>query len=333
MNVRPREGIPNWSERSPSVMTTPQSTDNELYDVVIIGAGAAGLAAGLYAARSRLKTVLLERLGAGGQLGLTEWIDDYPGFPEGISAADLTLAMEAQTRRFGLEITYDEAVAVALTEKVKVVTGGERVYRAKTVIIASGGQPARLGVPGEVEFQGRGVSYCAVCDGAFFQDQPLAVVGGGDSAVEEGDFLTRYASHVTIIHRRDELRAAKILQERAFANPKVSFLWNTVVEEIQGDAAVSGLRLRNVKTGAESALAVKGVFIFIGYRPNTAFLAGQVALDPNGYIVTDEAMRTNLPGVFAAGDVRQKVLRQLTTAVADGSIAALSADAYIKEHW
>ncbi|MCL6648383.1 MAG: thioredoxin-disulfide reductase [Chloroflexi bacterium] len=304
-----------------------------MFDVVIIGAGAAGLAAGLYAARSRLKAVLLERLGAGGQLGLTEWIDDYPGFPEGISAADLTLAMEAQTRRFGLEITYDEAVAVALTEKVKVVTGGQRVYRAKTVIIASGGQPARLGVPGEVEFQGRGVSYCAVCDGAFFQDQPLAVVGGGDSAVEEGDFLTRYASHVTIIHRRDELRAAKILQERAFANPKISFLWNTVVEEIRGDAAVSGLRLRNVKTGAESALAVKGVFIFIGYRPNTAFLAGQVALDPNGYIVTDEAMRTNLPGVFAAGDVRQKVLRQLTTAVADGSIAALSADAYIKEHW
>ncbi|GIW10491.1 MAG: thioredoxin reductase [Dehalococcoidia bacterium] len=314
-------------------MTTPQGADDELFDVVIIGAGAAGLAAGLYAARSRLKAVLLERLGAGGQLGLTEWIDDYPGFPEGISAADLTLAMEAQTRRFGLEITYDEAVAVALTEKVKVVTGGERVYRAKTVIIASGGQPARLGVPGEVEFQGRGVSYCAVCDGAFFQDQPLAVVGGGDSAVEEGDFLTRYASHVTIIHRRDELRAAKILQERAFANPKISFLWNTVVEEIRGDAAVSGLRLRNVKTGAESALAVKGVFIFIGYRPNTAFLAGQVALDPNGYIVTDEAMRTNLPGVFAAGDVRQKVLRQLTTAVADGSIAALSADAYIKEHW
>ncbi|MCS6801567.1 MAG: thioredoxin-disulfide reductase [Chloroflexota bacterium] len=314
-------------------MTHPIGSSDELFDVIIIGAGAAGLAAGLYAARSRLRTVLLERLGVGGQLGLTEWIDDYPGFADGISAAELTIAMEKQTKRFGLEVTYDEVLSVDLTEKVKVVTGAEATYRGKTVIIASGGQPARLNVPGEVEFQGRGVSYCAVCDGAFFQNQPLAVVGGGDSAVEEGDFLTRYASHVTIIHRRDTLRATKVLQERAFANPKISFLWNTVVDRIEGDTAVNALVLRNVRSGEQFTLNVGGVFIFIGYRPNTAFLGGQVALDANGYIVTDEAMRTNLPGVFAAGDVRQKTLRQITTAVADGSIAALSADAYLKEQW
>jgi thioredoxin reductase (NADPH) len=314
-------------------MSTPPGSSDDVYDVIIIGAGAAGLAAGLYAARSRLRTVLLERLGVGGQLGLTEWIDDYPGFADGVSAADLTIAMENQAKRFGLEVTYDEVLSVDLTDKVKVVTGAEATYRAKTVIIASGGQPARLNVPGEVEFQGRGVSYCAVCDGAFFQNQPLAVVGGGDSAVEEGDFLTRYASQVTIIHRREELRAAKVLQERAFANPKVSFLWNTVVERIEGDQSVNRLALRNVHSGEQSTLEVGGVFIFIGYRPNTGFLGEQVTLDVNGYIVTDEAMRTNLPGVFAAGDVRQKVLRQITTAVADGSIAALSADAYLKEHW
>ncbi|GIW05457.1 MAG: thioredoxin reductase [Dehalococcoidia bacterium] len=314
-------------------MSSSAGSPDELYDVIIIGAGAAGLAAGLYAARSRLRTVLLERLGVGGQLGLTEWIDDYPGFADGISAADLTIAMEKQAKRFGLDVTYDEVLSVDLTDKVKVITGAESVYRGKTVIIATGGQPARLNVPGEVEFQGRGVSYCAVCDGAFFQDQPLAVVGGGDSAVEEGDFLTRYASKVTIIHRRDTLRAAKVLQERAFANPKVSFLWNTVVDKIEGDHAVNKLALRNVQSGEQSELEVGGVFIFVGYRPNTAFLGGQVALDVNEYIVTDEAMRTNLAGVFAAGDVRQKVLRQITTAVADGSIAALSADAYLKEQW
>ncbi|MFN8533101.1 MAG: thioredoxin-disulfide reductase [Dehalococcoidia bacterium] len=314
-------------------MTVPSSLPEDLADVVIIGAGAAGLAAGLYAARSRLKSVLLERLGVGGQLGLTEWIDDYPGFPEGISAADLTIAMENQTKRFGLEITYDEVLSVALDDKVKVITGGERVYYAKTVILATGGQPARLNVPGETELQGRGVSYCAVCDGAFFQNQPLAVVGGGDSAVEEGEFLTRYGSHVTIIHRRDELRAARVLQERAFANPKLSFVWDTVVDRIEGDQAVKGLALRNIRTGEPSSLQVGGVFIFVGYRPNTGFLGGQVSLDSNDYIVTDEAMRTNLPGVFAAGDVRQKVLRQITTAVADGSIAALSVDGYLKEHW
>ncbi|MCS7002957.1 MAG: thioredoxin-disulfide reductase [Dehalococcoidia bacterium] len=306
---------------------------HELYDVVIVGAGAAGLAAGLYAGRSRLKTLLVERLAAGGQLGMTEWIDDYPGFAEGISALELTNQMEAQAKRFGLQTTFDEIIRCDLDGRVKALYGAERPYYAKAVILATGGQPAHLNVPGERELQGRGVSYCAVCDGAFFQDMPLAVVGGGDSAVEEGDFLTRYGSKVTIIHRRNEFRAARVLQERVFSNPKIDIRWDSVVESINGAEGVTGVTVRNVKTGERSELAVNGVFIFIGYRPNTGFLNGCVTLDPSGYILTDEEMRTNLPGVFAAGDVRQKSLRQITTAVADGSIAAMNVDKYLKEHW
>lgn len=304
---------------------------SDIFDVIIIGAGAAGLSAGLYAARSRLKTLLLERLGAGGQLGLTDWIDDYPGFADGISAADLTTAMEQQALRFGLSLTYDEVLSVDFSGPIKKVTGAEQVYCGKTVILATGGQPTRLGVPGETEFQGRGVSYCAVCDGAFFQGKPLAVVGGGDSAVEEGDFLTRYGSQITIIHRRDAFRAAQVIQERAFANPKIDYRWDTVVAGINGTAAVERLTLRNVKTGEISELPVDGVFIFVGYTPTTQFVKDIITLDANGYIVTDDDMATSVEGVFAAGDVRKKSLRQVTTAVADGSIAAISADRYIKE--
>jgi thioredoxin reductase (NADPH) len=306
---------------------------SELYDIIIIGAGAAGMAAGLYSARGRMKTLMLERLAVGGQLALTEYIDDYPGYADGISAIDLSNAMEAQTKRFGLESTYKEAITVELEGRVKLIHTDDITYQAKAVIIATGGYPARIGVPGEEELQGRGVSYCAVCDGAFFQNVPLAVVGGGDSAVEESDFLTRYGSKVTLIHRRNELRAARILQEHVFANPKIEILWDTVVDEIEGEEGVTGLTLRNVKDNSTTKLPVEGIFIFVGYKPHTAFLDGALDLNDGGYIVTNEEMETNIPGVYAAGDVRAKSLKQITTSVADGSIAALNADKYIKEHW
>lgn len=306
---------------------------SELYDVIILGAGAAGMASGLYAARGRLKTLMLERLAVGGQLALTEFIDDYPGYANGITAVDLSAAMEQQAARFGLNATYKEALSVDFSGKIKLIHSDDITYQTKTVIIATGGYPARIGVPGEEELQGRGVSYCAVCDGAFFQNVPLAVVGGGDSAAEESDFLTRYGSKVTLIHRRNELRAAKILQEHVFANPKIDVIWDSVVEKIEGEEGVTGVTIRNLKDNSVSQLPVEGIFIFVGYRPHTGFLEGAVTLSQGDYVLTNEEMETNVPGVYAAGDVRFKNLRQITTAVADGSIAAMNADRYIKEHF
>jgi len=301
------------------------------YDVIIIGGGPAGLAAGLYAARARLKTIILERGTPGGQIALTNVVENYPGI-ESIGGAELGLAMESHAKKFGCEVQYLTVTGVDLTEKVKRVTTDSGVlFTSKVVIIATGAEHKKLGIPREDELAGRGVSYCAVCDGAFFRDRPVAVVGGGDSAIDEGLYLTRICRSVTVIHRRDTLRAQKILQERAFKTPTMHFIWNTVVEELLGENELTGVRLRNLKTGERTELAVDGLFIYVGLLPNTAFLRGQVPMDPNGYIPTNEHMETGIPGVYAIGDVRPGTLRQVVTAAADGAIAAIQAEKYIGE--
>jgi|Deesub1362A_J573_1020465.scaffolds.fasta_scaffold00358_29 thioredoxin reductase (NADPH) len=305
-----------------------------LYDVVIIGGGPAGLTAGLYTARARLKCLLIEKGLSGGQVATTEWIENYPGFDEGISGPELAQRMERHARRFDLEIINGTVVDVRLDGKIKeIVLDGDKLYKSKTVIISTGASPKSLDIRGEREFRGKGVSYCATCDGAFFSGERVAVVGGGDSALEEGLFLTRFAEVVYVIHRRDQFRAAKITQERARSNPKVEFILETVVEEIEGEETVRALRLRNVRTGERSRLDVKGVFIYIGYRPNTDLFRGSLALDEDGYIITDDWMATSVPGVFAAGDVRSKALKQIATAVGDGAISAVSAERYIEENF
>ncbi|NPV54935.1 MAG: thioredoxin-disulfide reductase [Firmicutes bacterium] len=330
--------------------------DYDLYDLIIVGGGPAGLSAAIYGGRARLRTLVLERGAIGGLAITTFHIDNYPGFPESIAGPDLMQRMEEQARKFGAEIEQADITGLEgpgglggpggseLDGSFAVITsGGKRIARA--VIVATGTEPMKLGVPGEEEFRGRGVSYCATCDGAFFRDKHVIVVGGGDSAIEEAIFLTRFASAVTVVHRRDALRATKVVQERAFANPKIAFEWSHVVGEITGENRVEGVRLRSTKTGEVKELPADGVFIYVGSRPNTGFLMGgpggdnpgpaqvglqpQVKLDERGYIITDEAMRTNVPGLFAAGDVRQKGLRQIVTAVSDGAIAAVEAEKYI----
>ncbi|MDP3296304.1 MAG: thioredoxin-disulfide reductase [Thermodesulfovibrionia bacterium] len=306
-----------------------------LYDVVIIGGGPAGLTAGLYTSRARLKSLLIEKGLPGGQVTTAEFIENYPGFDEGISGVELSQKMERQAKKFGLEVIQDNVLNISLDGKIKKVTleynkGG---CEAKAIIIATGAHPRYVGVPGENEFRGKGVSYCAICDGAFFKDEKVAVVGGGDSAVEEAIFLTKFAEIVYIIHRRDRLRAAKIIQERAFSNPKIKITWNSVIKKIDGDNTVKALHIKNVITQEESVLDVQGVFIFVGYNPNTEFLKGLVDINKNNYIITDENMRTSVTGVFAAGDVRAKALKQIATAVGDGAIAAVSAEKYIEENF
>lgn len=300
------------------------------YDTIIIGGGPAGLSAGIYAMRSRLKTVLIEKLMPGGQMMVVDFIENYPGFPQGISGLDLGMAMHQQAQSLGLEVVTTDCVGVDFSSETKVVTTTDGEFRAPTVILAVGATPRRLGIPGEDRLTGKGVSYCATCDGAFFKDKQIAVIGGGNTAIQDGVFLTRFASKVIIIHRRDKLRATKILQERAFRNPKVEIMWNTVAVEILGEHKVEGIILENVQDNSRRILPVDGVFVFIGNDPNTEFLRGHVTLDPQGYIVTDEDMRTNVPGVFAAGDCRRKFLRQMVTAAADGAIAAVMAEQYIE---
>ncbi|WP_338833603.1 Thioredoxin reductase [Moorella humiferrea] len=299
------------------------------HDLLIIGGGPAGLTAALYGARGGLDTVVLEMGAPGGQAGLTDRIENYPGFPEGITGLELAMKFAEQAQRFGAKLETATVQGVDFTGPVKKVLSSSGTFEARAVIIASGAHPRPLGVPGEEEFRGRGVSYCATCDGAFFRDKKVAVIGGGDSAVEEALFLTRFASQVTIIHRRDTLRAAKILQERARDNPKISFAWNTVVTRIKGGEKVEGLELKDVGSGAIREEAFDGVFIFIGLEPNTAFLQGAVTLDAQGYIVTREELATSVPGVFAAGDVRVKEFRQVSTAVGDGAVAAMAAERYL----
>ncbi|CEP68005.1 Thioredoxin reductase [Moorella glycerini] len=299
------------------------------HDLLIIGGGPAGLTAALYGARGGLDTVVLEMGAPGGQAGQTDRIENYPGFPEGINGMELAMKFAEQAQRFGARIEMTTVQRVELNGEIKKAFTGSGEFTARAVIIASGAHPRPLGVPGEEEFRGRGVSYCATCDGAFFRDKKVAVVGGGDSAVEEALFLTRFASQVTIIHRRDALRATKVLQERARDNPKISFHWNTVVTRIMGREKVSSLELKDVKSGATREEAFDGVFIFIGLEPNTGFLKGALTLDSQGYIVTRENLATSIPGVFAAGDVRAKDFRQVSTAVGDGAVAAMAAERYL----
>ena len=301
------------------------------YDVIIIGGGPAGLSAGLYASRARLKTLLLERSILGGQIVNSEHLENYPGFPDGITGFDLGELMRAQAEKFGLEIKYVEVQKVELEGAVKAIHSTEGEYTAKAVIIAGGATLQRLGVPGEERLTGKGVSYCATCDGPFFKEKVVAVVGGGDSAVEEAIVLTRFASRVIVIHRRDQLRASKIIQERAFSNPKIEFLWDTVVDEVLGDDMVAALKARNVKNGRISTLDVSAVFLYVGQRPNTEYLKGLIPLDEAGYIPTNERLETEVKGIFAAGDIRKNSSRQVITAAGDGATAALSAEKFLSE--
>ncbi|MCR2043128.1 thioredoxin-disulfide reductase [Anaerosalibacter massiliensis] len=307
-----------------------------MYDVIIIGAGPGGLSAGLYSARSRLKTLIIEKEKAGGQIVTTNEVENYPGSIENASGPTLTERMVQQADEFGVERVIDNIVEVNLKDKVKVVKGEKNEYKAKSVIIATGAVPRAIGVPGEEEFTGKGVSYCATCDGAFFTDLEVYVVGGGDAAVEEAIYLTKFARKVTIIHRRDELRAVKSIQEKAFKNEKIDFMWDSVVKEIKGEGVVGSMIVENTKTGEQKEVLANeddgmfGIFVFIGYLPATDIFKGQVDME-GGYIPTDDEMRTNLDGVFAAGDCRVKTVRQVVTATGDGAIAAIQAEKYISE--
>lgn len=300
--------------------------------VLILGAGPAGLSAALYAARAELSPLVLTGTEMGGQASLTHTIENYPGFPNGIGGAELGELFRQQAERFGARFEYDLATAVDLSQRpFKVSTYGNE-YLAETLIIATGASPNHLNVPGESELTGRGVSYCATCDGWFFKDKKVVVVGGGDSALEEGLFLTRYATDVTIIHRRDQLRAGAILQKRARENPKIHFIWDTVVSEIMGNGVVNGVRLKNVKTAEVKDFETDGVFIFIGHTPNTQIFQGQLEMTPQGYIVTDMQMRTSVEGVFAAGEVMDPHYRQVVTSAGMGAAAAIQATRYLESH-
>jgi len=299
--------------------------------VIIIGSGPAGLTAGIYAGRAQLEPLLIAGNLLGGQPTLTHVVENYSGFPEPIPGQELAQLMQRQAERFGARILQDEVMGVDLSNRsLKVQTRGES-YQAEALIIATGVSLRKLGVPGEDEFAGRGVSYCAVCDGFFYQDKRVAVVGGGDSAVKEAIFLTRFAEQVTVIHRRNRLRATQVLQQRAFANEGIEFLRDSVAREIVGQQAVTGVRVENVKSGEFSLVPVDGVFIYVGSTPNTKFLKGELDLDEQGYIVADEQGHTTRRGVFAAGDVRKGVLRQVATAVGSGAVAAMETEEYIAE--
>lgn len=302
------------------------------YDVAIIGAGPAGLSAAVYAARARLKTIIFEKGLVGGQIVLTTEVENYPGFEEPISGFELVDKMKKQAEGFGAEIKEEEVKAIGLEGLCKILETENGEYRAKTLICATGAYPRKLNIPGEQKLTGRGVSYCATCDGALYRDKEVAVIGGGDSAVEEGMFLTRFAKKVNIIHRRDELRAEKVIQERAFENPKINFIWDTVPQEINGDKFVKSLTLYNKKTKKAWELDIDGVFIYIGILPSTKLVESRITLDSQGFVLTDENMHTNVPGVFAAGDVIHKVLRQVVTAAADGAIAGSMAEKWIVEN-
>lgn len=302
------------------------------YDIVIVGGGPGGLCAGLYAARANRKVVCLEKGIPGGQIANTAEVEDYLGF-DLIHGSELAMKMTDHAKRFGLEIHTETVVEIY-------VEGDDRVarcesgtlYRAKAIIISTGGSPVHLGVAGELEYAGKGVSYCAICDGAFFREKVIAVVGGGDAAVEEGVFLTKFGSRVIIIHRRDQLRAQKIIQQRAFANPKISFVWDTIVESIEGDGRkVTGLKLKNVKTGERSTLPTDAVFPYLGFNPNSKLTRENLRVDQGSYIITDDRMETSIKGVFACGDVRAQLVRQVTNAVGDGTTAAVAAEKYIEQ--
>ncbi|HCR84816.1 thioredoxin-disulfide reductase [Muricomes intestini] len=313
---------------------------DKIYDVIILGGGPAGLSAGLYAGRSRLSTLIIEKGQDGGQIAITDEIENYPGqMVDGESGPELIARMTAQSVKFGAERVSDTIKEVSLEGEVKVLKGEKEEYKGKNVIIATGAHPRPIGCKGEREYLGKGVSYCATCDANFFEDLEVFVVGGGDSAVEEAMYLTKFARKVTVIHRRNELRAAKSIQEKAFANPKLHFMWDSVVEELYGDDILQGMAVKNVKTGetrkidADPEDGMFGVFGFIGMIPNTKVFEGILHMDERGYIKTDEDMHTNIPGVYAAGDVRVKSLRQVVTASADGAIAAVQVERSLSDYF
>jgi thioredoxin reductase (NADPH) len=302
----------------------------EKREMVIIGGGPAGLSAGIYASRAEVDTLLLERGIPGGLVINTENIENYPGFSNGINGYELMTQMEQQARRFGLEIYNNNVNYIEPAEDSYIIKTVKNEILTKAIIIATGAAPRQLDVPGESKYTGRGVSYCATCDGAFFRNQKVAVIGGGDAAVEEAIFLTRLVEKVYLVHRRGELRATKFVQKKAFNNPKIEFVWHNIVEEIHGTDTVNGLSVKDVRTGNKKNLDINGVFIYIGYQPNSQLVREIINLDDQGYIITDENMLTSLPGLYAAGDIRKKLLRQVITAVADGAIAAVAAEKYIE---
>jgi len=308
-----------------------EGRETKNYEVIIIGGGPAGLTAGLYTSRSRFNTLLIEIGLLGGQMTTTEVIENYPGFPQGINGDELSRLMEEQAKRFGLEVVSQEVVEVKLEGERKLVKTNESTYLCEALIICTGTEYRKLGIPGEKEFTGKGVSYCATCDGAFFKDSQIVVVGGGDSALTEALFLTKFAKELTIIHRRDALRGTKIYQERVLSNPKIKMLWNSVVQKIKGDSIVRSIVIKNVKTGEINEFNTEGVFLFVGVSPRTQFLKNLITSDEAGYIVTDENCETSIKGIFAAGDCRKKLLRQIATAVGDGAIAAFATEKYLED--
>ncbi len=305
--------------------------NSKAYDVLIVGGGGAGLTAALYTSRAKLSTVLLEKLTPGGQIALTDLVENYPGFPEGVTGTEISQRMEEQAKRYGTEVIYDEVTALEKKNGNFVVKrdGGEPL-EAKSLIVASGASYRNLGVPGERELTGKGVSYCATCDGAFFKEKELVIVGGGDSAMQEGLFLTRFATKITVVHRRDKLRASPILQERAVKHPKIKFIWNTVVTEVLGEKKVERVKLKNVESGKVEDFKTDGIFVFIGHDPNTGFLKGVVTLDEKGYVKADDKLQTSVPGIFVCGEVRAGAVKQLVSCCGEGCEAALAAQDYLE---
>lgn len=314
-----------------SGMTSSVNKETKRIKVLVLGSGPAGLSAALYAARAELAPVVLTGMELGGQAALTHTIENYPGFPEGVGGQELGELFQKQAERFGAKVEFDTAQSVDLSQRPFKVTTDNGIYLADSLVIATGARPNHLDIPGETEFTGKGVSYCATCDGWFFKDKKVVVVGGGDSALEEGLFLTRFASSVTIVHRRDSLRAGKVLQNRAFNDPKVSFVWNSVLTEIKGDGVVKSAKLKNTQTGEISEIETDGVFIFIGHTPNTQMFAGQLDMDAGGYVNSTMMMETNVPGVFVAGEVADPHFRQVVTSAGMGAAAAIQVTHYLEK--
>jgi thioredoxin reductase (NADPH) len=312
-------------------ISTVPNAESKQVKVLVLGSGPAGLSAALYAARAELAPVVLTGMELGGQASLTHTIENYPGFPDGVGGQELGELFKKQAERFGAIVEFDSAQSVDLSQRPFKVTTDNGIYHADSLIVSTGARPNHLEIPGEIELTGKGVSYCATCDGWFFKDKKVIVVGGGDSALEEGLFLTRFASAVTIIHRRDSLRAGKVLQNRAFTDPKVNFVWNSILTEIKGEGKVTSVGLKNIVTGENSKLVTDGVFIFIGHTPNTQMFKGQLEMDENGYIRSNAWMETNVPGVFVAGEVTDSHFRQVVTSAGMGAAAAIQATHFLEK--